>query len=543
MKIKHVLIGMAACAALAGCASSENDAPDPSVMLEGDTYIGFKIASTGTRAGDFEDGTADENAIGNARFFFYDANGNYVTEGFTNSITENGKEDPNVEEKNVLGVILKDVQEQPGYVLALLNLPTADEQKLIGLSIDEARELLAASYREGNYFIMTNSTYADNGTWMDATPISTANLCKTEAAALEHPVTIYVERLAAKITVKEGTNIEINAGDVYEAGASEPVKPEIEILGWGLNATNKNGYYLKHIDPTATYFDNWNYAPYFRSYWAEDPNYTEGTYPANAAADNDLSSLNYFTALDIKDGGKTFGDSDYCLENTLAGDLLVGDQHLSAATHVIFIARLRLNRAGENETLVRYKGVFYTEEDFKRAAYNDLTANDKLWKHDDMSDATGAYVTLDPKTDINVKNVGDGKVNIELVNTDEPIYKDGYGTTPYTEDELKDLFAKISDAEGYNEGLMYYVYPIQHLNTAGEIETDDATGEKTYPVGYYGVVRNHSYQLTLTKVTGLGHPIWEEEESIVPNYDPDTYYIAAELNILSWHVVETNIEL
>ena len=77
-------------------------------------------------------------------------------------------------------------------------------------------------------------------------------------------------------------------------------------------------------------------------------------------------------------------------------------------------------------------------------------------------------------------------------------------------------------------------------------------------VGEYGIVRNHSYVMTINSINGLGAPLDESkigpdpenptdddpEEPIVP--DPDDLkdaYIHAALKVLSWHVVSQGVDL
>ncbi len=89
----------------------------------------------------------------------------------------------------------------------------------------------------------------------------------------------------------------------------------------------------------------------------------------------------------------------------------------------------------------------------------------------------------------------------------------------------------------YNGGLMYYNVPIEHL----------ATGTTTYPdsegvvEAQYGVVRNHWYNITVTSLESFGHAIADEEEVIVPQVEEDYQYLGADINILSWQMVNQEV--
>ncbi len=86
---------------------------------------------------------------------------------------------------------------------------------------------------------------------------------------------------------------------------------------------------------------------------------------------------------------------------------------------------------------------------------------------------------------------------------------------------------------------MYYNIPIEHLNNGNVAE------DGTIPEAKYGVVRNHHYVVTIDKLEKIGKGIFDEDEKIVPDRDPDndTYYVGAKINILSWKIVSQNVEL
>ena len=80
----------------------------------------------------------------------------------------------------------------------------------------------------------------------------------------------------------------------------------------------------------------------------------------------------------------------------------------------------------------------------------------------------------------------------------------------------------------WNSGMTYYYDEIKHI-------TDSKMT---------GVVRNHIYKVNITKIAGLGTPVYDPEEVIYPEKpEKNDHYIAAEINILSWRVVTDNYEL
>ena len=90
-------------------------------------------------------------------------------------------------------------------------------------------------------------------------------------------------------------------------------------------------------------------------------------------------------------------------------------------------------------------------------------------------------------------------------------------------------------AIGSNSGTAIYYIPVEHLAAAGDQAAE----------GYYGVVRNHWYKISINSFKRIGHLVFEPETDdtpLIPD-DPDDsmYYVGANVNILSWKVVNQNV--
>jgi hypothetical protein len=84
----------------------------------------------------------------------------------------------------------------------------------------------------------------------------------------------------------------------------------------------------------------------------------------------------------------------------------------------------------------------------------------------------------------------------------------------------------------YKGGHAYYYTNIRHL------------GANKDNVGYDGVVRNHSYVVNITKIDGFGTPVYNPDTKFVPETPEDfTTYVAADVRILSWRLVDPGYEL
>ena len=66
-----------------------------------------------------------------------------------------------------------------------------------------------------------------------------------------------------------------------------------------------------------------------------------------------------------------------------------------------------------------------------------------------------------------------------------------------------------------------------------------------YVKGYYGVVRNHAYEVEFTGITGLGTPVYNGGETIPWPVEPDETesFISAKINVLSWHLINQSVTL
>ena len=81
---KIISIGLAASLAFAACSTDETNVSNGTITGESAAYMNVRIVDVaGTRAdaGGYEQGTAEEQDVLNADFFFYDGAGNFVTSG------------------------------------------------------------------------------------------------------------------------------------------------------------------------------------------------------------------------------------------------------------------------------------------------------------------------------------------------------------------------------------------------------------------------------------------------------------------------------
>ncbi len=554
--MKKFTIGMFALALFSAC-SNENELPKANEAFEGDqAYMAVQLlnsneATRGTDDG-FQYGTADENEVNTVEFYFYNADGSFNQH--TNQVlTWNAGTTENVEEFSTHTVVLQGLKAMgvPRYVVAVLN-GTDGEYK--GLTLTELKEKVVNSYLTGNYYMMTNSTYnhegeenADNS--LDfATVLQNSNFLteaptKTELTQ-DNAVQIYVERLAAKVSLatSQAVGNSITLTEYEVDGEQKDLK--INILNWGLNALTKDSYTMKRV-PYAWTEDlgfTWDDKANYRSYWAASTNYNVGTYPASYGetvdAVNDLSNIadKTLTYVSWNNIQTAVGTPLYCMENTNTKSKLEENNFKATATHVLIKAQIE---GGEN--LVRYYGQLYTPAEFIKTALGQV-----LYYKVATDGANTTYTKIAPE-DVQVKNAYDGKVVLELKESSPVGYSWSATTGTTTSASVDDVNKKLSDifetniAEYYKDGMMYYCIPIEHLRN-GKI-TYATNGTYTVNEGDYGVVRNHWYNITVNKIENLGTSVYDPEEEIVPNVEQPTYYVGASINILAWKIVNQNVEL
>ncbi len=622
MKKVIFIIGIAAAVMAASCTKNDDFKTDGNGVFEGDkAYVVVNINDVGTASATkasstgFKNGTSAEYAVDDAHFFFYDSDGVFVAEA---KMWNSGKEvtgDGNIEFAGYTIVTLSGLTHTnyPDWLVTVLNEPdgftapaTLEEFATTLASETEGIEGLYLSTTSGGApteFAMStssfvgNSTYGnvnvytgtDGNTYYFATPVDKTNFTEEPITYNETtgepnctPVEIYVERLAAKVTLELGSlsNDTAQDGDgntlyaltqtvITDDGKEDDVV-YVRFEGWTLNATARKSNIVKAIDDSWTNTGvtdlgtgwDWNDPENYRSYWGKSWNYGLGyatEYPSNGsqgntdadeAGDNALSDYLLYTSLtgDLNE----FKDDVYCPENTNTAEIAA----LPSALTSILLKATVCDATGKGIDFIRHDGLLYTPEHYLSYALDHLpTVFEKSG-----SGTETAYTEV--KTDIldfDEENSVDGYVDV-IVKTDYlnttyyAITENADGTVTenksYTGSDLNTLLASFNenygeDANYFNGGSMYYNIPIQHLNDDYAETNTDENGIVTTKVleANYGVVRNHWYYVTINDLESLGKGIYKEGEVIVPTPEEPTYYIGAQVNILSWKYVSVGVVL
>ena len=302
-----------------------------------------------------------------------------------------------------------------------------DVRALVWEALEEDPSNIGFFYESGKrYLTMSSSAYMDGNDKKDFVEISSSNIIfgnESEKELMEKIVYVHVERMVSKYTFglenykddyiftpKETSKVEQNhqvvlctgwTNKYLEDGATVPMEtddwePVLELrnwqakfLGWGMNALETQSHVFKNIR-NGNYFDNWNDANNYRSYWSEDPHY-QGDYPwQNRRAVN--NNLNWYgnqspTWTNLLRNyawndphfacGPQF-DTVYTPENTYDAEFLRsqldGRMELLAGTHLIVRTELQVQDAVDSENFETFP---YLYRDRAGVCYK--TAQDCLW--------------------------------------------------------------------------------------------------------------------------------------------------------------------
>ncbi len=505
MKTKYFFLALAALGAVACSEKEEAPQNNPQAGVNADKgYIAINLKSaddiTRAEGGVYEDGTAAEQAVTSATFYFFDAagnafnvnaNGNY----FYVSVADNGSTvAPNIESMtDPVLVVEKYKGEFPAKVVAVVNY-----QGTSSLSLNDLKNnLKAVGHTAGANFIMTNSVYANAaGQEVDATELTIDNFQTSADKALDNPVTVYVERMNAKMSVVAGNNafdtgVEVDGGKVYA-----------KVLGWNVIGNQTESYYIKSIDPTwsdANVGFVWNDAPYFRSYWASK------------------------SVADAVDNNFAYND----LTNNDSTVEYLGEQVGARATYVV-AAQLQ-DENGQAIEIAQWYGTNYIGEDALLVAVAPTLKN-KLMQFDGVS----TYTSIDDsqiKCVAGMTGAESYEVVFQLAEGVDTANWFSFDGTNYTAVDANAILATVEPAKVWKDGMTYYYASVKHLGGEGTL-------------GEYGIIRNHSYKVAINGVKGWGTPVYDPEQEVVPVKPTDKEtYIAAEINVLSWRVVSSDVTL
>ena len=437
-------------------------------------------------------------------------------------------------------------------------------------------------------FVMSNSVYKDNGKKVQTAPITEKNYYSRadyDAAIerkegdqfiTERAVKIYVERVLARLDLKldlhypdqdrtsVGTVTTGNGETLYKVVKSstdmstgtgtESIDIYVKFLGWTFLDTPNQSRLIKEIDVEnwnstalfgATSDERWNSVEYHRSFWAVNPetlkykvgplNKKDAGVSAGSPNGSTWTKDNLFASHELypmPKGGESV--KGYMQENAAPFKNTLGAPE--TPTKVLIAAQLT-DKEGAPIELIEWGGQRYTRYGIQILLANTLT---NLYK---KSDSGNDYVRVEPE-DLALTKERDEE-NDKTV-TYATLSDKGKQATWYVKKKSENTFDYCSDAEAYirtqtdlqigeatirywEGGFTYYYFAVRHLG--------EKNGEEESPA-YYGIVRNHVYEATVTSLQGFGAPDYDSGDTY-----PDDYLMSAQVKILSWRVVRQDYDL
>lgn len=557
---------------------SQNGKGTTSFLAVNIENVGSAPASRSYQQGDgtYEDGTEAESKINNVRFYFFNGDGTpYLLDNngsekqpvnFLDQKVETAGNDHDhtAEIKTKAVLVLKgETKAVPASVIAVINPEVLDNTTLQSgtMTLSELRTSATGStfYDKTNGFVMSNSVYESAGQDVCSTPVANSVFATSEDA-MKNPVDIYVERVNAKVNAKIDADyqrtgetekawtknadgkyqIEVGSIDVTtyadntNAAPTKNTYPVYAVVqGWQLADADGKAEVCKQIK-TSWYagelgISPWTTSDYHRCFWSKSVPFTSG---AQGGANHPVNPK--FTDITQSLSGEFSAEPVYTLPNTPDQVVTNPTISLNTLTKLIVAAKLVYKDKNGNYNpaqVCQYRGLTYLGEDAVKkqivggfAKYFKKTATG--YQSIEASDITF-------KTVLGSSEVKDYEVVATLAsNVGELYVKDGETTyKTVSKDDVNAALAKEEAQVRSTDGATYYYTPIKHLGDAGKL-------------GEYGIVRNHSYQVTIQNIKGFGTPVYDPKKEIDPMIPSDeNTYLAASIKVLSWRVVSSKVDL
>lgn len=578
---------------VASCSSEDVAGGDAQNGKGATSFLAVNIENVGSApasrsydqgGGTYEDGTDAESKINKVRFYFFNGDGtpyllvnndaNKQPVNFLDQdVIENDGEDHDhtAETKTKAMLVLNgETKAVPASVIAVINPDALDNNTLHSgtMTLSELRTSATGSkfYDNTNGFVMSNSVYESAGQDVCSTPVANSVFATSEEA-LKAPVDIYVERVNAKVNAKidadyvrtnetekawsknaEG-KYQINVGniDVTTYAENTNATPTTKtypvyavVQGWQLADANGKAEVCKQIN-TSWYagelgISPWTTSDYHRCFWSKSVPFTQG---AQGGANHPVNPKFEDIKLSLSDEYST--TPVYTLPNTPDKVITNPTTSLNTLTKLIVAAKL-VYKDGNGDykpaQICQYRGLTYLGEEavkkqivggFARYFKKTTTESGDVYKSIEASDIAFKTVVPGSPESSEVKNY---EVVATLASTVGDLYvKNGDAWTIASKDDVNAALAKETVQVRSTDGATYYYTPIKHLGGEGKL-------------GEYGIVRNHSYQVTIQNIKGFGTPVYDPKKEIDPMIPSDeNTYLAASIKVLSWRVVSSKVDL
>ena len=531
---------------------------------EGKAWLNLEIPlgypSTATRATTFDDGVEAEYAVHSVMIVLFHGSGEAdAVVASTYNFTWTETMDATAQVTKRLQVSSDNIEKGDNvYLLAILNASPAIATSTSFSTVMNTLTDITTTDSGTEYYVMTNAPIATandgTGTVQTLVRVRPTFFFATEEEAKANPAAhIYVERVAAKVTVERSTSIpKITNGsysDYYVKGNPNLVFTDQHLAEYSIYNYNAQSYLVRHFDATNWLSLHRDGSSDYRFVEPQALPYGDTRYRTYWAADADYSSDMTNTA---GKGWKDIGTSDYCAENTM------NLAHMDIKNSTLVLVKLNLNNytsfyttsvtgsdiiyqlptnpdseegTSAKESFARqlasaassratktpdshyYVSSARTIDDYLREWLMQTNSAARNWVNDYAAgDANRIIITLEDGSGTKPGPAGGGRATVKCT---QKARTSGQGVTDFTALGLDTYFANNITVNYYEHGYCYYLVPIMHFGdtqtpwqsaaaiTGSTASAAYGTNNAAY-LGRYGVVRNNWYTISITGVSHVG---------------------------------------
>lgn len=349
--------------------------------------------------------------------------------------------------------------------------------------------------------------------------IPTSKLQPTKEKAYANPVKANLERILSKVVVREKEEgVTINPTDVI-LDRNYPVQ-------WYLDVTNKKTFLIRQYalfkDGVEMENEQNSLTVSDDKIYAKDPNFKLSE--NNTTEFNKIDfhgSPDYSAWLSKFDTPSNTSKYQYVIENTLDLESQAAKNWKDYTTQIV----LKVHLIYKN--LLWDKDDPYNENDPNRNYYScpiekdDLTIQWVVFTHEQVLHwLDRGFPTDDDNIPVDVMTKLEEK--IKEIKKDKEDNKPGAFDFTSTGDPgiNESAYHTYKNVTYHPLGLNLYIIPIRHFNASQGVSEPQ---KNTY--GYYGVVRNNVYEVTINSISGPGTGV----------YDWENRFISADVSITPWY--------
>lgn len=415
----------------------------------------------------------------------------------------------------------------PDIVVAFANFSDEEAMKLDMQSAISSNPSTMSDLGSAGNLAMSSTRYFDSdGKDIYYTPLSPKNFISAS------PVGITLERVAAKVTLTKA--------DGFSSSVTKGGKTLTLILDkWSVNATDKESHIIKQIGTDfknpLTGWTNWNNSTDKTMHWANSVNHDKSADLFPKYSDNLADAITSHVAY--SNISNAFPSSVYAHESTRPKSLF---NTPNALPSVVIAGHYLID--GTTATFYKYGDQIFSTDEYWEAM---AKAQEAIFVENGSKPTAGQLQNLltdiTPSKEIAEEDIANNLVTPQIkANATANItsFLDASGANLRADEQsIADLNKKLYKScrlmEKFTDGKCVFSIPIKHMGPERE-------------EGFYGLVRNHHYNITLKSITGIGSGIADPSLPVIDQPEStasDSYQIGFTITVNEWTEVSQEIEI